>query len=421
MNVAQLPIKIFGGLLFGCSAIAIVASGLSNALEKQNPALAATFNPFNVQAKINEISVRLAEKNLDEKVLASLLGKTKRIIDLSPQDGRGYSLLGEIRYRQKQEANANALFIKALTIAPTEVNALVHRINFTLKNGQIDSAIEYLDTLLRRWPKTLKAIAKSVIALARDKSASQLLSDKMMENPPWRGAVITVLSRDIGGLGFLQKFLLREKSIGKPVSMPTIAEVTQQLIKLKQYSAAYRTFIFTLSQKERKALGFVFNSDFSLAPDYRPFNWRIVEAGDADIEFSVQRDNGATGGATVGFRDVPTKLGNLYQYIFLPSGRYQMTTNVSARQLKTPKKLFWQLYCLSGIGELVRLPVPEGSFSNQRLTVKFEVPAIKCPIQLVRLKTDLKTATWKARYHGTTVFHNLTVTRDRGVAQSSAN
>lgn len=411
--------KIIGGLLFGCTAIAIILSGLSNVLENSNPKFAVTLNPFNVQARITEVSLKLTEKDLDEKMLANLADKAIAIIDLSPQDGRGYSLLGEVRFRQKQTAEANTLFIKTLSIAPTEVNALVHRIDYTLKLGEVDTAIDYLDTLLRRWPKTLKKVRQTVIALAQHKTASQLLSDKLMQDPPWRFAAIWALSRDKNSLGFLQKLLLRDKSLGRKPNIQVTTRIIYQLIRTKQYSAAYRTFIFTLSKKERKALGFIFNSDFSLPPDYRPFNWRVSESGDVDIEFSTPRDARRPGGAIVSFRDVPTKLGNFSQYMFLPPGEYQITSNVSARQLKAPKKLFWQLICLGGVGEIKRLYVPEGTFANQRFSATFETPAAKCPIQMIRLKTDLKTATWKARYHGTVVFHNLTITRSRPVSQTA--
>lgn len=405
--------KIAGGAVFVIVAAIIVLTGSSAFLTKSNPELARVLNPLNTEAKINALSAALVGKKPSAEKLEKMAVEAQSLIDQSPSDGRSYSLLGEIRFRQNRAEDADKLFVKTLSHAPTEVNALVHRINTTLKKDEIDTAVNYMDILLRRWPETIERVKPVAAFLIRNPSAAQLLSDLLIKDPPWRGKMVAVLSDDPNGLAFLQKLVLREKAVGKKIELATISRIINKLMRSKRTLTAFRTFILTLTKTERQALGFVFNANFQLPPDSRPFNWHVNENGEADVDFLKKRSEKSPGGLSVRFREVPAKLGNIQQFLLVPPGRYQLSVRVTARQLAVPKKLFWQLYCIDGSGVPARLEIPEGTYVNQAFSTQFVVPSGKCPLQLLRLKTDLNTSSWSARYHGNVVFHSLIASKIR--------
>jgi len=403
--------KIIGGGAFLLAALMIVLTGVAGLFSQSKPDLALQLNPLNTDARINAIAQRFASEKLPAQELLELSQLGQKVIDLSPHNGRGYSLLGEIRLRQEKPQEADQLFTRTLEIAPTEITALVHRINVTLQQGQIDETLKYFDLMLRRRPKLLDKILPVAEALIRDQAGSEIFANLLLENPPWKRRLILQLSKSDNGAKFIQKLILKEKAAGREIDVGTAALLIIRMIRSKSYLNAYRTFVFTLSPTERKSLGYVFNSDFALPADTRQFNWLIRENGQADINFRSARGTRSSGGMAINFREVPARLGNVFQRLMIPPGTYQLNTTVTGRQLVVPKKLYWQLYCHNGGGELTRLQIPEGSYASQSITTRFTVPTEKCNLQTLILRTDLRTTTWRARYHGSVVFQNILITK----------
>ena len=333
------------------------------------------------------------------------------MISLSPGDARGYSLLGQVHKLNGNNSQANRLFRTALRAAPTEINALLNRLQFSAAEGALDETMTRLDVILRRWPKYFENVTPALDALAADRSGATLLRQKLSTQPPWRWHVLLHLLKSKHGLQLVRALLSNEAANGGPVNVDEIAEVIIGLVKRKSYFGAYRTFLLTLTPQEKKALGFVFNDKFRLKSDYRLFNWRVIQTPGADISLPYQAGSQNGGGLAVRFRGTPAKLGNVFQTLSLPAGTFKFSGFATARGLSAPKGLFWEVVCYVSGEQIAAFYIEAGTYQSRGFAQEFKVPEKNCPLQLLRLRTGVVTATWRARYQGTVIVHQVNVVK----------
>ena len=341
--------------------------------------------------------------------MRSLAQQARQITRLSPLDARGYSLMANIKMAMGEKEQAHKLFKKALGIAPTERTALAHMLTRAIRRGEVDEAIRYLDLLLRRWPEVFEKTAPLLSALAKDSSGSILLTARLKQDPPWRSAAISHLLKTPWGRSLIQKLLTQEHAQGKPRNLYEISRLTRAFLSAGDVLTAYRSFVLTLDKDERKQLGYVFDPQFRLKPHGRPFTWYAGKAAYVEIIYPWY---GGTrkGGLLIQFRDAPTKLGNISQILALLPGEYTLSARFTARSLSVPKGLYWDIVCYKNGGRRARLSIPEGVYREKQLSQRFSIPS-GCRKQLLVLKTGLQAPSWRARYQGDVIFHEISVKR----------
>lgn len=392
-------------------AVAVAANAASGLLETSSPRLAGTLNPLNTDAKVNALTGALSTPVLPKLQLNELQRDAAALVRLSPGDARAYSLLAQTFKLQENQAEARRLFQIALRVAPTEINSLLNRLEGSAAEGALNETIERLDVILRRWPEHFDTIKPVIDAMAAHPAGSVLLNQRLAAKPPWRWRVLLQLKETDPGLKLARQLLVNEASSGKPVRRPEAAEVIIQLLKQKSPAEAYRTFLLTLDEQERETLGFVFNSKFELKPDYRMFNWRVVQKAEAAIRLPLRVGGKNKGALSVRFRGTPAKLGNVYQVLQLPRGRYRLGGFATARGLVAPKGLFWELYCYYTGERLAEAQIEPGTYKLKPFADDITVPTANCQAQLLRLRTGVETPTWQARYRGSVIIDEISVVK----------
>lgn len=400
-------------IVFSAAGAAIVLNAAAGLTVTFRPGLAAAFNPLNTDARVDDLFIKLAEPELSADRLAKLKRMAETIVSLSPADSRGYSLLGEVHRRAGEQAKADELYLRALEAAPTEINALVNRLRSSLRDGAVDEAVERLDVILRRYPEAFESVKPLISALAADASGAPLLGRKLAGKPPWRAGVVSHAMGRTAGRRLIWRLLVDERAGGMGVNVHEVAQLIDALIREGAFSEAYRVFLLTLSAEERRALGFVFDDRFRRPADRRRFNWSIRPNADADISMPLRTGARDSGGLAVRFRGTPARLGNIGQTLALPPGRYTISAISTAEALDAPKTLFWEVRCHAGGNLLVTLPMESGSYASRAMDRKFTVPAGRCGLQDMTLRTGISTSTWRALYRGTLIVHELRVTRER--------
>lgn len=329
---------------------------------------------------------------------------------LSPADARVYSLLANIKLAQKEPEEAAALFKKALRQAPTERSALLNMIRMAARQGDLKTVVEKLDILLRRWPGEFERVKKLLLAMTGSASGRILLQDKLLEHPPWRAKAFTFLLETPSGRDLVRDVIFQEKRKGGKVNLHEITPLLHAYLRAGNVLTSYRSFVFTLDDAERQAMGYVFDPEFRLKPDHRPFAWRIRPGGDVEVDYPWYGSDGK-GGLSIQFTDAPARLGNIYQYLALLPGRYHLTVRASANSLVAPKGIYWDMSCLNKSAHILNLPIKDGSYRNKIFSASFTIPP-GCPAQILVLGTRLRTPSWRARYRGSIIFHEVRATRE---------
>jgi tetratricopeptide (TPR) repeat protein len=373
--------------------------------------LALWINPFNNDARINTLIDALG--NNDSSQLGELEKIAESGIRLAPQDARGYSVLGEIKQRQGYPDEAQKLYAEALAIAPTEIHALINRLNEAGRTGEFEVALEAMDIILRRWSRYAKDVLPAVDYFIGQPEGAVWFRSTLANEPPWRGTIISHLISSPAGIDFVQNLLLDEATKGKRQNQTELSRTITTLLRGGATDQAYRLFQLTLNDDERQVRGYVFDSNFTLTPSGKPFDWAIAKTTDADVEFAKLALAEDEQGLRVSFRNSPAKLGSISQLLKLGPGQYRLLATATARNLDAPKGLKWMIVCQAPRAiSLTQLEVLEKTYRLKELSTDFTVPPEGCPFQLLVLRTGVKTSSWRARYNGTVTFKSIRITAD---------
>lgn len=344
--------------------------------------------------------------------LDALLAKAKNALRFDLADARLYSLIGEVKYRQGEKDQAYEFFDQARKLSKTEIHALQRSIGRSIEIGDLAKAVGEIDTLLRRWPDQFPAIAEGLQTILSNPDGYQAVLAAIRAAAPWRADLLVALGKTPDGLDFANRLLLDLTGSNAPPKSSELSAVINGYIGQKEYERAYRLFLFSLSDQERKLGGYIFNGSFEPVPSGKPFDWQLRDQSGLEITFSTSHDAvEGEGGATVRFLNTPVKNTALWQYIELPPGSYKISLLASARNLKLPKELFWSIRCVGPAGEVTRFNIPEGTYNRQALSQDFSVGPAGCPMQLLRLETAAIAESWRFRYIGTLVMHKLSIER----------
>ncbi|MER9228556.1 hypothetical protein NKI39_23535 [Mesorhizobium sp. M0664] len=385
--------------------------GLSRFLETETPAVSLALDPFNVDALVAEITRDLNDTNNAPDLDASL-ARARGALAFDLADARLYSLIGEIEYRQGEEDEAYQLFDQARKLSKTEIHALQRSISRAVETGDLSRAVAEIDILLRRWPDQFSTISEGMPTILSSRDGYQAVLTAITKEAPWRGSLFVALNKTPQGLDVANRLLLDLIGSPAPPKSSELTDVIAGYLSQKQYEQAYRLFLFSLTDEERKLGGYIFNSTFEPEPSGKPFDWQVGNQSGLEITFAdSQNAVEGEGGATVRFLNTPVKNAALQQYIELPPGSYKISLIASARNLKLPKDLFWSIKCLGPAGEIARFNVPEGTFNRQKLSRDFSVGPTGCPMQVLKLDTAAIAESWRFRYIGTLVMHKLSIER----------
>ncbi|WP_287049903.1 hypothetical protein [Mesorhizobium sp.] len=401
------------GVWFVAFALALAASsiGLSRFLETETPTVSLALDPLNVNALIGEITHDLNDTS-NAPDLDALLAEAESALRFDVADARLYSLIGEIKYRQGKKEEAYEFFDQARKLSKTEIHALQRSIGHSIETGDLSKAVGEIDILLRRWPDQFSAIAEGLPTILSSTDGYQAVLAAIKAEAPWRASLFVALGKTPEGLDLANRLLLDLTGSSSPPNSSELSRVLYEQIRQKKFEQAYRLFLFSLSDQERKLGGYIFNSTFEPVPSGKPFDWQIGEQSGLEVTFVTSQDAvEGEGGATVRFLNTPVKNASLRQYIQLPPGSYKISLNASARNLKLPKELFWSIRCLGPSGEIARFNIPEGTYNRQALSQGFSVGPAGCPMQLLRLETAAIAESWRFRYVGTLVMHKLSIER----------
>ncbi|MDH6230259.1 hypothetical protein M2281_000831 [Mesorhizobium soli] len=306
-----------------------------------------------------------------------------------------------------EEEEADRLFRQAHLLSRTEINALQHLMVRTIDTGDDAGAVAHIDVLVRRWPKRAGVFTPLLPRLLADEGGYTAIVELMRGGAPWRGRILSALAQQEEGLGIAYRLLLDLADSDHPPERSEVGMVSRGFIAAKRYEEAHRLFRFTLPPEEHALAGFVYNASFLPASASSAFSWQYRNTRAAEISLT---DETPFPGATIRFLNAPAKDIMLRQTLLLAPGRYRLIAKVDASDLRAPRALYWRVVCLDPRKELLRLPIPEGSYREKDLEASFVVDG--CALQQIGLATGVISESWQNRYSGRVRFQSLNIEKE---------
>jgi len=185
----------------------------------------------------------------------------------------------------------------------------------------------------------------------------------------------------------------------------------ERLMRDRQWSDAYFTWLNHLSTQELNLLGNIFDGSFLLPPTNSGFGWRAHDEAAYNVFFKNHTTNKTSGEAMIYFSGAqPKNLTPLYQWLLLEPGRFRLKGEVMTDHLVAGEGLFWELSCRDG--RVINKPLLfAGSMTWQAFETSFDIQEPRgCEIQRLSL-TIRQDINQPFHYEGSITFRALNIER----------
>lgn len=388
----------------------VALTGLSNHYRQTDPNRALAINPLNTNAIADLLLLNITGDEPSENSAGDLHGVARDAIRYAPIDARARGLYGEVLVRQGETEYANSVFETALSLSNTEAMALQRTLRRAVEEGNSEAAIEKLDILFRRWPSQFSSFAPVLPFLLTMPQGYQNALAALGETPPWRGSFLGYLNRDPATVDFAYRLQLDLNSNAAETNPREIGGTVSALLRYKRYDLAYRLFLLTLNEDERLHYGYVFNGGFELEPSARPFDWNLRDRPGVSVSRrSGDPETADSSALDIRFLGKPVRQVGVQQSLFLPRGRYELSVELDASNLKIPRGLYIEVLCMEPRAIITRLDIPEGSYRSRILKSEFSMPDTDCFLSKFEMGTDLIAESFRYRYVGGLTIRNVAI------------
>lgn len=415
--IKQKPVVQLVMTLFAiCITVVVILSAASNFTTTLNPGLAVALNPLNTSARIYKLTDQFSKPTIDVET-SNLKELAIQGIMYDPLDARLFSLLGVANERQNNIGAAQKNYIQALSLLPTEIHALERRFFYNLSAAKFVKAVSQADIILRRWPAKWVDVQPYMPELLRDKGAYDEALKLFSINSTGRQRLIFSLRRDQRSIAIARRLIRDWHAQGIDDLQLSINFITKRLIQIKDYLNAYRLFFGTLDSEKRRHSGYVFNGNFDLEPSGNQFDWQVPNQAGLNAEIRKIRIEGNSAENfenvfMIKFLDSPVRFSRVLQSLILPPSNFTMKLTYSTQDLKTKKPIKFQIECRDKNTPLAAISFQPGNNEKKQIEIKFEVPVSNCTLQQLKISNDNFVESWKNRYSGTLLLHNIAISLD---------
>lgn len=332
-----------------------------------------------------DAATSITEKN--EQIRAWTLNALFR----DPGNAQALRILAQLAEAQGDEAHAWRFMQTAAQLSLRESTAVDWLMRKNLKKADYAAALYYADTLLRTHPQLVDYVTPTLVRIAEDRTANQLLKTLLVDNPPWRGRFFSVLPNHVSDARTPLDLLM---ALGRAAVPPTTEDLRTYLdflVTHKFYGLAYYTWLQLLPSDRLGSVGLLYNGDFEIAPSGLPFDWLMTPGAGVTIDI-VDRPDLAGRALVVEFEGSRVDFRSVTQLILLSPGAYRFTGKYKS-EVSGARGMKWRITCAGAA-----LPIAESAMMTglrpqwTEFDFGFTVPANDCPAQYVRLDLDARMA-----------------------------
>jgi len=409
--------RMFLALLLAGLAWRVLSLGMADALSRSNQEQALSWRPRHSSALFLLAEQQAKNPESQQEAKKNALAALRAY----PYEGRAYRVLGQLADQEKKPELALKLYQKALNYSPRDLESHLWLLNYSLRTENAEDAVLHLDRLLRMQLELLPQLIPTIGGLAAHPQSQATLIGYFAKNPSWRlPAIRTLASQKDAAERYAVFFAGLENTKGG------LTEQEQQawlgaLNRSQQWSLAYLNWANQLPAETQLELANLFNGGFENQPLGSEFDWQFERIPGASVDLAFR--DGAIGAKAlrVHFDDRRVAFGGTRQTLVLPAGRYRLSGQGFADDLRTERGLVWSIDCLGGgPGLAVSEPWKGRSEQWQAFSLDFEVPNRQCPAQRLELKLPARIAS-EQMIGGTIWFDALRIQRIQGLTERSPN
>jgi hypothetical protein len=328
-----------------------------------------------------------------------------------PANAQALRILAQLAEAQGDEAHAWRFMQTAAQLSLRESSAIDWLMRKSLDRADYAAALYYADAILRTRPQFIDYVTPTLVRIAEDKTANQLLKTLLVDNPPWRGSFFSVLPGRISDARTPLDLLLALRGTAAPPTTSDLRTYLNFLIAHKFYELAYYTWLQLLPPDRLSSIGLLYNGNFEIAPSGLPFDWMITPGAGVTIDI-VDRGDTAGRALVVEFEGGRVELRSVMQLILLAPGVYRFTGKYKG-EISGSRGMKWSISCAGGTA----LPFAESAMMTgmrpqwTEIDFGFTVPTNDCVAQYVRLDLDARIAS-EQFVSGSIWFDELAIARE---------
>ncbi len=340
----------------------------------------------------------IVDPKLEGEAITSALGKLdsnqikilqKREIEnllqepFSPNSLKNLSLLSNLGANNELQEQ---LTVQIAKFSRRNVAAQVGTINILLARRRFGDALIEVDALLRARPKMIGVILPALSALASDKDGVIAVANTLKSEPPWRADFLQyVIKNDADGNAPLMLLNAIRSSKGN-VKSEELAWLIGKLIFGKKIEKAYFIWLDFLPAEDLRYVETLFDGGFEREPKNLYFDWTIVPRNNAKIFIDFRPGTVSNRSLAIDFFEDKGFFSNVSQLTQISPGKYQVSFEFMAQNLKSEQGLIWKVSCVDG-AELGISEALHKSGPWQTATFLIEVSKSNCNSQVLRLES----------------------------------
>lgn len=283
--------------------------------------------------------------NEQQGLRAQISALAQQILTSEPLNARAYQLLGEVKQDPEEVRDDMRAAVARSRRSSTAAYWLL---NDSVVRGDIRSALDYADILLRTRPALTRYVVAFVGHIAESgPEGLTAVVERLRRQPPWRETVMRALPSSVRDLKTPGMILLALKNSDSVIEISDYRAYLNYLVAKQLVPFAYSTWLQLQTREQLAQIGLLNNGTFERQSTDLPFDWTIKKSQNAlsSIEASPSRPNDQALRLVFGSGSV--RYGGVSQYVVLAPGRYVLSGETIG-ELEAKRGLQWQVACAAG-------------------------------------------------------------------------
>ena len=328
--------------------------------------------------------------NLDEAGIAEIETYAIEKLEHNALDTEAPHLLGIVAGLRKDVGRQEEIALNVARYSLRDPSTQLTAANISLARRSYADALYHLDGLLRARPELGPSFFPAMASLIMQDDAVPHVARVVGMDPAWRKSLLQHLIAMPDGWRIVYRLFSTMKKSG---AGPTEAErrlVIGQLIKDKQHEQAYFVWLDFLGPEELQRVLQIYDGGFDLAPQNLFFDWNIRPARNMTAEVVTRPGSSINRNLKLDLYAFKDAFANVFQYLRLLPGKYDLLYDVMAESMDAPKGLTWRIRCVESQAVLAESSAVQASIPWTHIITPFVVPEQGCNTQQLKLESVAK-------------------------------
>jgi hypothetical protein len=260
-----------------------------------------------------------------------------------------------------------------------------------LEAKDLPETIYRVDAVLRSEPDLKSQLYPLIAQNFLEQSGVAALTKVLATDPPWRPGFLIFLAGQPGYETLCLELIRSLRTSASPIKANELKFIFATWIKnSKTYSRSYFVWLDQLSTEELRLAKSVYDGEFTTEPKGLYFDWTVGSSRNGRSSLVLKPGSSTDRAMLVDFVGNKDPFQNVFQYLQLTPGEYNLAFEAMSKNLVAETGLVWRVSCIGTSGNLAESQAVKNSVSWTRFNTVFKVPDSMCETQLLRLETKAR-------------------------------